>query len=230
MLHEEQRAKQGKGPGTNRQEVGDSVTSQLDEFVAFVELEKLISIPSNLQSPPLSPCAIHPGIDYHNGDYGSNNPSNGSSSTSCSSALQTTEIIDDCETPALFQSPSSTADRPLLPKSLFPVQRVDGNGNGNGNGRVLMQSKGSESSSKRIADDLSSSTPCTSLLLEVMRKRANQIEKDVSTQRMYSTVLYCTVLYCTVLYCTVLYCTVLYCTALYCIFYFCTVQEVQFTF
>ena len=195
MLHEEQRAKHGKGPDTSRQEVGDSVTSQLDDFVAFIELDKLISVPTNLPSPPLSPCAIRPVVDYHSGDYGSNNPSNGS--TSSSSALQTTEMNNDCETPALFQSPSSTADRPLLPKSLFPVQRVDGNGNGNG--RALAQSKGSESSLERTADDLSSSTPCTSLLLEAMRKRANQIEKDVSTQRMYRTALYSTVLYCNVM-------------------------------
>lgn len=192
MLHEEQRTKQGKGLGTNRQEVGDSVTSQLNDFVAFIELKKLISVPSNLQSPPLSPCAIRPLIGYHNGDYGSKNPSNGSTSTSSSSssALQTIEMNDDCETPALFQSPSSSATGPLLPKSLFPVPRVDGDG------IVLTQSKESESS-KRIADDLSSSTPCKSLLLESMRKRANQIEKDVSTQRMYCAVLYIPPLQCT---------------------------------
>ena len=193
MLHGEQRANNGRANSTNGQERRDGVSNQIDDFVATIEFEKLISIPSHLSSPAVSPHAS--GLPLHplSGDYQPNNTSNASTSSALQNADMIVEQGVDCETPALFHSPSSSAAKPLLPKSLFPAQ-------GAGD-RMLIQG-GAESSKKgkkekekerereKANNTLSVSStpttnctdiPCTSLLLETIRKRASQIEKDVST-------------------------------------------------
>ena len=210
MLHGERRANNGRAFGSNGQESGDGVSDQIDEFVATIEFEKLISIPSYLPSPAVSPHAS--GLASHplSGNY---QPT--TSSVSTSGTLKNAEMIveqgADCETPALFHSPSTSASKPLLPKSLFPAQRVDGRMLIQGGakspkknkkeekekeekGREVEKEKGreieekgrgSEKGNSTLPMSTSSSTctaiPCTSLLLDTIRKRANQIEKNVST-------------------------------------------------
>ena len=177
MLHEEQRAGRSRDFGTNRQEIGDHVSSQLDDFVASIELEKLISIPPNLSSLPCSPCATRLPSDHLRGDYQPNNVFDRPTFTAIENCEMNIEKDVDCETPALFQSPSSSAAKPLLPKSLFPAQRADD--------RLLMQG-GTESTTKKTNHQFPAYSHCTSLLLENIRKRANQIEKDVGTH-VYNT-------------------------------------------
>lgn len=190
MLRGEKRANNGRANSTNGQDRRDGVSDQIDDFVATIEFEKLISIPSHLPSPAVSPHASSVSVHPLSGDYQPNNTSDVStSSTLCNTEMSVEQGVD-CETPALFHSPSTSAAKPLLPKSLFPAQQV--------NERMLIQggagsAKKTKKEKENIALSATSSTftsststttctvvPCTSLLLETIRKRASQIEKDVS--------------------------------------------------
>jgi hypothetical protein len=184
MLRGEQRANNNRANSSNGQERRDGVSDQIDDFVATIEFEKLISIPSHLSSPAVSRHASDVSVRPLSGDYLPHNTTNISTSSTLSNTEMSVEQGVDCETPALFHSPSTSAAKPLLPKRLFPAQQV--------NDRMLIQ-VGSGSAKKKEKEKenhaLSATTtttatctvvPCTSLLLETIRKRASQIEKDVS--------------------------------------------------
>lgn len=188
MLRGEQRANNDRAFHTNGQERRDGVSDQIDDFVATIEFEKLISIPSHLSSPAVSHHASGVSVHPLSGDYQPHNTTNVSTSSALSNTGMSVEQGVDCETPALFHSPFTSAAKPLLPKSLFPAQQV--------NERMLIQGgagsarkkkkKEKEKENNALSATPSASTttctvvPCTSLLLETIRKRSSQIEKDVS--------------------------------------------------
>jgi hypothetical protein len=189
MLRGEQRANNGRANSSNGQERRDGVSDQIDDFVATIEFEKLISIPSHLSSPAVSPHASSLTVHPLSGNYQPTSTSDVPTSSTPSNPEMSVEQGVDCETPALFHSPSTSASKPLLPKSLFPAQQVNDRmlvQGGAGSAKKNKKEKEKENNALSATSSTSTSTtkytvvPCTSLLLETIRKRASQIEKDVS--------------------------------------------------
>jgi hypothetical protein len=190
MLRGEQRANNGRANSSNGQERRDGVSDQIDDFVANIEFEKLISIPTNHSSPAVSRHASGVSVRPLSGDYQPHNTTNVSTSSTLGNTEMSVEQGVDCETPALFHSPSTSAAKPLQPKSLFPAQQVNDRMLIQGGAGSAKKKKEKEKEKENHALSATSSTststttctvvPCTSLLLETIRKRANQIEKDVS--------------------------------------------------